>query len=266
MNAITVSDVIAIFPPRALNYATRMLSPQADLITADFSCPITPNNRFLDFYDGEKSFENRTLWTKYMLQKKLELDARGDINTNTKMTKSNDYIDLSNSEFDVVPKTIEIPNIHGYLNSVIMSTSAGSIAAKTVRKWLTSWVEYRNLQTSTQPIINPPVKKRKSKYYRSGDSESELSEEELNLSEIPTSILILKGSSGCGKSALIHTLADDLKFTVIEVNAGQIRSGKCVKSLVHEAAQSHNIKLGQQSSANVSVVMNLILFDEVRIY
>lgn len=88
--------------------------------------------------------------------------------------------------------------------------------------------------------------------------------------------MVLQGPSGSGKSAAVHEAARALGFKVIEVNAGQARSGPTVKKLIAEAAQSAHIMdnfgtsaggSGAGASAKTGLPgatdMNLILFDEV---
>ncbi|KAI8828155.1 hypothetical protein BJ741DRAFT_627232 [Chytriomyces cf. hyalinus JEL632] len=64
--------------------------------------------------------------------------------------------------------------------------------------------------------------------------------------------LRLIGPPASGRSCCIRAAALDCGYDVIEVNAGQKRSGKEVSSLLSEATQSHAVTLGAGENASMS--------------
>ena len=76
--------------------------------------------------------------------------------------------------------------------------------------------------------------------------------------EESTSILVLQGPSGAGKTGAVYVAARKLGFRVIEIDAGKVRAGGSVRRLVAEATQSHGV------SGATSSELSLVLFDEVR--
>ena len=100
-------------------------------------------------------------------------------------------------------------------------------------------------------LVKVSTKKRKpSKWDSWDDSDSEAD-------QYPN-VLALIGPSGAGKSTLVYTCAKALGMNVIEISAGQLRSGAAVKKMIIEATQSHGMALSAEEH-----VVNLILFDEV---
>jgi hypothetical protein len=71
-----------------------------------------------------------------------------------------------------------------------------------------------------------------------------------NSDEEASSVLVLSGSSGAGKTGAVYACATQLGIRVIEIDAGQPRSGAVIRKLVSEATQS-----GTQD-------LSLLLFDE----
>ena len=62
--------------------------------------------------------------------------------------------------------------------------------------------------------------------------------------------MLIAGPPGCGKTACIYALAEELGFNVLEVNASSKRNGKSILSQLHEATQSHTLN---NSSGNSNV-------------
>lgn len=60
------------------------------------------------------------------------------------------------------------------------------------------------------------------------------------------------GPAGCGKTATVYALAEELGYNVLEVNASSRRNGKTVLSHLHEATQSHSLNNNSSSSNAVS--------------
>lgn len=64
--------------------------------------------------------------------------------------------------------------------------------------------------------------------------------------------VLLVGPGGCGKTATVYALAEELGYNVLEVNASSRRNGKTVLSHLHEATQSHSLS----NSNNTGSVAN----------
>lgn len=69
--------------------------------------------------------------------------------------------------------------------------------------------------------------------------------------------MLLVGPAGCGKTASVYALAEELGYNVLEVNASSRRNGKTVLSHLHEATQSHSLNNNSSSTANT---MNKLFF------
>ena len=67
------------------------------------------------------------------------------------------------------------------------------------------------------------------------------------------------GPPGCGKTATIYALAEELGYNVLEVNASSKRNGKTVLSHLQEATQSHSLNNNSNSSA-IANGMNKLFF------
>jgi len=57
------------------------------------------------------------------------------------------------------------------------------------------------------------------------------------------STFVITGPIGAGKSSLVHACAQDQGYNVLEVNASQQRSGRAIKALFGEAAQSRHLSM-----------------------
>ena len=71
------------------------------------------------------------------------------------------------------------------------------------------------------------------------------------------------GPAGCGKTATVYALAEELGYNVLEVNASSRRNGKTVLSHLHEATQSHSLNNNSSSSSSNAVrskSMNKLFF------
>ena len=87
--------------------------------------------------------------------------------------------------------------------------------------------------------------------------------------------MLIVGPPGCGKTASVYALAEELGFNVLEVNASSKRNGKSVLSQLHEATQSHTLNNGAcnnvnkffgQAAAKVEepqTALSLVLFEDV---
>lgn len=113
----------------------------------------------------------------------------------------------------------------------------GEEAALTLLSWLSGHIDRRR---------DAGRKRRRGRRVREEESEE------------CSSVLVLQGPSGAGKTGAVHAAALQLGFRVIEIDSGMIRTGSSVRRLVAEATQSHGV------SGGGSAELSLILFDEVR--
>jgi len=89
--------------------------------------------------------------------------------------------------------------------------------------------------------------------------------------------VLLMGPAGCGKTASIYALAQELGFNVLEVNASSRRNGKSILSHLHEATQSHSLSSSNSASSMSKLFaakttaqdsrspLSLVLFEDVDI-
>ncbi|KAI8921407.1 hypothetical protein DFJ77DRAFT_449749 [Powellomyces hirtus] len=76
--------------------------------------------------------------------------------------------------------------------------------------------------------------------------------------------MMLVGPPGNGKTSLVYSLANENGFDVIEVNAGQRRSGKDVATALGEAIDSHNIEQLGISSVNFETLFRRMAAEHVK--
>merc|ERR1712071_554867 len=90
--------------------------------------------------------------------------------------------------------------------------------------------------------------------------------------------VLLMGPAGCGKTASIYALAQELGFNVLEVNASSRRNGKSILSHLHEATQSHSLSSSNSASSMSKLFaakataqdsrspLSLVLFEDVSFF
>ncbi|XP_076749848.1 enhanced level of genomic instability 1 [Xylocopa sonorina] len=71
-------------------------------------------------------------------------------------------------------------------------------------------------------------------------------------------VAVLLGPHGCGKTASVYAIAEELGYTVLELNASSRRTGKKLLKEYEEATKSHQIKKGEQKSVFCNVVSDEI--------
>ncbi|KAK6634160.1 hypothetical protein RUM44_004768 [Polyplax serrata] len=109
-----------------------------------------------------------------------------------------------------------------------------------LRSWLQSWKNFDE-EIKNAAKMSKPVKKAES----DEDSEDDYfvkSDDERQELKAPISVCLLTGPNGCGKTALVSSLAEELEFNVLEVNASSKRTGKKVLTDFQEATQSHKVQ------------------------
>ncbi|XP_023334689.1 ATPase family AAA domain-containing protein 5 isoform X2 [Eurytemora carolleeae] len=93
-----------------------------------------------------------------------------------------------------------------------------------LRSWLNSWTKHGSSSQNS-----------------SATSDSDVEDERI----VESSCALLTGRSGCGKTAAVYALAEELGLHVLEVNASTCRTGKQVTSMLLEATQSQQVQAGQ---------------------
>lgn len=94
------------------------------------------------------------------------------------------------------------------------------------------------------------------------DSERDESEQGFKLFDRKANIYLILGDTGAGKSSSVYACAQELKYHVIEINAGQHRSGKVIHDLAGEATQSTSM-MAHPACESADSQDTLILFEDV---
>jgi hypothetical protein len=140
------------------------------------------------------------------------------------------------------------PRLEGVENSDIFLQKRDSIRYE-IYNWLKSW------HTNDQ-IIKPLGKSKNAnnKFNNYTDDSSSDDEKEPN-------IFVIEGSYSSGKTTLVHSFGIENDINIIEINAGQLRSGATIKKLISEATQSYGIN--HLNKENNFGGVSMIFFDEV---
>ncbi|KAF7992038.1 hypothetical protein HCN44_001363 [Aphidius gifuensis] len=96
--------------------------------------------------------------------------------------------------------------------------------------------------------------------YSSGDdfysSDNSLSNNKCNGFNNTNQVAILLGPHGCGKTASVYAVAEELGYKILEVNASSKRQGKKILKDFEEATQSHRIKKNDFNTLSQSLLSN----------
>lgn len=83
------------------------------------------------------------------------------------------------------------------------------------------------------------------------DSDDDFEDSASNSSRTQSSnVVLLLGRPGSGKTSAVMALANELNFNVLEINAGQRRTGKKILQDLHEATQSHGVRKQKTTDEN----------------
>ncbi|XP_058810661.1 uncharacterized protein LOC131675639 isoform X2 [Phymastichus coffea] len=99
-------------------------------------------------------------------------------------------------------------------------------AVLTLKTWLKKW---KSSKTNENYISSE-------EFYISDDNSSSLSDMNSN------KVAVLVGPYGCGKTASVYAVAQELGYMVLEVNASSRRPGKKILKEFQEATKSHRVK------------------------
>lgn len=137
-------------------------------------------------------------------------------------------------------------------NDILTNNRGSSIQ---IKNWLNQWKSRAGEEITALPKKKPKkVGKRKRISSDCTDSEEVVAEESSNASWNPEeqlcNCILLVGPAGCGKTATIYALAEELGYNVLEVNASSRRNGKTVLSHLHEATQSHSLNNNSNAVTN----------------
>lgn len=142
-----------------------------------------------------------------------------------------------------------------------------------LRHWMEVWAgkrrahQYRKKNEKRKPSSRSSHKSNEDRPIRScssgtrvskrarADEEWQPTDEDSSSSDEGTSnLFVLYGVSGSGKTQLVHQLASEIGYRVIEINSAQVRSAATVKKILTEASLSHGIVLQTPSAPTIDVV------------
>ncbi|XP_012271763.1 uncharacterized protein LOC105695076 [Orussus abietinus] len=129
-------------------------------------------------------------------------------------------------------------------------------AAVQLRNWLSNWQKKK---------VNS------GECYSSGDEFCSTDSNASSVTSTTGGVAVLIGPHGCGKSAIVYAVSEELGYNVLEVNASSKRTGKGILKSLQEATMSHRINndLGAYLSFPVksekSTNDSLILMEDVDI-
>ncbi|KAK0091955.1 hypothetical protein PV326_002474 [Microctonus aethiopoides] len=107
-------------------------------------------------------------------------------------------------------------------------------AATKLRNWLRTWKLSANGDNYSSS----------DEFYCSDNSYNNLSKN--------NQVAILLGPYGCGKTACVYAIAEELSYTVLEVNASSKRSGRIIIRELEEATKSHRVKKMDSKAQHMS--------------
>ncbi|XP_030751756.1 ATPase family AAA domain-containing protein 5 [Sitophilus oryzae] len=108
-----------------------------------------------------------------------------------------------------------------------------------LRKWLEIWMNYSD-------EINAKAKK-KNGYNSESDFESTDCDSR-DSTRLPGNVVVLVGPCGSGKTTAVFSIAAELGFNVLEVNASSKRTGKRLLQELREATQSHQVRKSSKNA------------------
>ncbi|KHN79579.1 ATPase family AAA domain-containing protein 5 [Toxocara canis] len=151
-------------------------------------------------------------------------------------------------------------------------------AVRMVRSWIVKWKRHlENLMG--KPL---PSAKAKKSHKRKSLSECSGSDDDYNDDddEVSENVLVLSGPCGCGKTALVYAIAEELQMRVVEIACNERRSAPVMRSKISGATQNYQAScfvLADSSSLkiaasallrsfsiqNISAQLSVVLVDDV---
>ncbi|KAJ9584257.1 hypothetical protein L9F63_021399, partial [Diploptera punctata] len=105
-----------------------------------------------------------------------------------------------------------------------------------LKKWLESWKSYND-----EMLMKDNAGSRKRKDSSSGEEFMDSDSNESSNGNLPNNTAVLIGPHGCGKTAAVYAIANELGCKVLEINTSSKRNGKRILSELQEATQSHQV-------------------------
>uniref|UniRef100_F1KRF7 Telomere length regulation protein elg1 n=1 Tax=Ascaris suum TaxID=6253 RepID=F1KRF7_ASCSU len=142
------------------------------------------------------------------------------------------------------------------------------LTVELVRSWIAKWKKHLERCAGKSPLSSPntmknPCKK-KSSTLDDDDSDDDYNDD---YGEVSESVLLLSGPCGCGKTALVYAIAEEMNMRVVELACNERRNSSIIRSRIAGATQSYQIAcspLMRSFNANdPAPQLSVILVDDV---
>ena len=107
-------------------------------------------------------------------------------------------------------------------------------ASKKLMEFVEEWKVRRHKSVQSMGQVKRKKKRRKKKKSGYDSDDSFLDDGGLE------NVFLITGPTGCGKTRLVHAVAEQSECVVIEINSSEQRSGAALKRAIQETTQSHS--------------------------